>query len=111
MRVFEEGNYQSPAPCTMRVIGIAPPLSSANVFFEPWIGQKSLLPKPIVGMYVRLVVRICLDYQWTLSIQFFSNTANSITSSASRFDSTTWAMLAVITVVFGYFMLRGHMIR
>ena len=35
----------------------------------------------------------------------------AVISATSRFDETTWGVLAVATVVFGYFMLRGNLLR
>ena len=32
-------------------------------------------------------------------------------SETSRFDETTWGVIAVATVIFGYFLLRGNIVR
>jgi len=40
----------------------------------------------------------------------FWRTLNAIGDQAQTFDESTWCILAVATVVIGYFMLRGNMI-
>jgi hypothetical protein len=40
----------------------------------------------------------------------FWNTLDAIGDAAQTFDQTTWCILAVVTLVVGYLMLRGNMI-
>jgi hypothetical protein len=43
--------------------------------------------------------------------RFIHDLGDAAAHMADRFDSTTWAILGAVVVVFGYMMLRGNAIR
>lgn len=44
-------------------------------------------------------------------VSFFQNLARGIASEANSFDSEMWCMLAAFTVIGGYFLLRGNVLK
>ena len=41
----------------------------------------------------------------------FERLGNAVFSEVARFDPVTWGVLAVCTVVFGFMLLRGNILK
>ena len=44
-------------------------------------------------------------------VSFIRDIANSIATQAHSFDSETWCVLAAFSVIGGYFLLRGNILK
>ena len=44
-------------------------------------------------------------------MRFLGRVVDALMYEVGKFDYTTWAILGVATVIFGYMLLRGNLVR